>query len=161
MENLNLKQNNEIVWDEKKFEIIGKLIGKYELEKEVEEEIKKILGEAKNFLQKEGIKLMYSKKIDNQLKEGKNIDDILASRKLIKIIEELNKNKISSEKIAIILRGSFNLSQKDAEKLNKDIQENLPLLIEKSHIIEENKQEEKVPPITKTPLKDAYKEPIE
>jgi len=171
MVNQNFKQNNKLIFSENANEIIDQLIEKYKLDKEIEEEVdvRKRLEGVKSFLQKEGIKFIFSKKVEEELKKGKKLDEILASRKLRKIIEMLGEGKTSSEKTVPILQKSFDLTQKDAEKLNKEIQENLRFLVVKKISNEKNIEEEKLlsenlsikKGATESPQKDVYKEPIE
>lgn len=150
-------------------ELVGLLIEKYGLDKEIEEElVRKKMEGAESFLQKEGIKLLFSKSLEEQLKKGGGLDEILASRKLKKIIAALNKNKFSAEKLTVTLQKIFNLSQKDAEGLSKDLQENLTLLSVGKPDYKETSQEEIIPEVQlpeKKDLqpkgKDIYKEKIE
>lgn len=150
-------------------ELVGLLIEKYGLDKEIEEElVKKKLEGAENFLQKEGIKLLFSKSLEEQLEKGGSLDEVLASRKLRKIIAALNKNKFSTEKLTVALQEIFNLSQKDAEWLGKDLQENLTLLsaeipdhkevVEEEVVLEVQLPEKKD---LQPKGKDIYKEKIE
>ncbi len=173
MENPNLKQDTEIIPSGKISEIARKLVDKYELEKEIEEEKEvkealKDLGGDKDPLAKEGVKFLYSKKIREQLKTGKDFDEITPFRKLRKIIKELVENKFPSKNLLSILQQRLDIFPKTSKELAKDIEESLPLVAKKevSKISEEEKpslpekevlrtSEEK-----KAPGEDTYRESI-
>ncbi|MCX6760789.1 MAG: hypothetical protein NTZ84_01605 [Candidatus Nealsonbacteria bacterium] len=171
MANQNLKQNNELTFSESIVEIIGRLVEEYKLDKEIEEEedVKKNLTGKESFAQKAGIKVLFSKKVREQLEKGKSLDEILASRKLKFFIEELSINKIPDEGFTIALQKSFGLSQEKAEKLSNDLQENLLLLVIENPTDEGIIREEKLAPEIsevekKDPQprgKDIYKEQID
>lgn len=171
MTNQNLKQNKNLVSSESITEIIVRLVEDYGLDKEIEEEeeVKKRLVGAENFLQKQGIKFLFSKKIKEQLEKGKNLDEIIASRKLRKVIGELSKNNVSAEKLTADIQKSFGLPKRDAERLTKELQKIIPLfnadIPSEENILEKKEPTPKEPLIEKRGVrpkeKDIYKEPIE
>lgn len=164
MKNSNKKQNKGIFFSEKDYEIIRNLVEKYKLEKEIEKEkeVKERLKGIESPLERAGIKFIFSKKIREQLKEGKSLDEILAFGKLRKIIRELKEKKISFKELSFLLQQNFNLSQKTSEMLAKEINQFFPFPVEKISAKEEVIPEK--PPVIeekKMPSRDIYREPIE
>ncbi|KPJ56755.1 hypothetical protein AMJ49_04080 [Parcubacteria bacterium DG_74_2] len=159
--------------------IVEKLIEKYELEKEFEDErVKKEMEKAKDYLSKAGTRYLLSEKLTEMFEETnfegkKKILNKLSSAKLKKIIKETIEGKISSQELSSVIQKDLKLSKKTAEELAKDIKEEFStLLVQK--ISEKDKKEknvyqEKTPskktikiakPSAPLPKKDVYRETI-
>lgn len=159
MKNSDTNQNYKIMLSDRIFEFVEKLVQKYELEKDIdnEEEVKKRLKGAKTSLVRLGIKFLFSKKLKDLLEKEGNLES-LPSKKLERCIESLIKKEISLKDFNFLLQKELNLSKEKTERLNKDIENNIPNLIKNLPNIKtksyKNLKEKS------TNKKDSYREPI-
>ena len=150
----NLKPKEEIILSKEELSFIEEIVEKYGLEKNIEEEeeVKERMKKTENFLEKIGIKFLFSKQITKMLEEG-TIEN-LPSIKLRKIIEKIQKGELSEKELDSILEQNLNIPLITAIKIGKDIKEKY-----KNYFLKMRPEIPSPKPIP--PKRDIYREPIE
>jgi len=150
----NLKPKEEIILSKEELSFIEEIVEKYGLEKNIEEEeeVKERMKKTENFLEKIGIKFLFSKQITKMLEEG-TIGN-LPSIKLRKTIEKIQKGELSEKELDSILEQNLNIPLITAIKIGKDIKEKY-----KNYFLKMRPEIPSPKPIP--PKRDIYREPIE
>lgn len=97
------------------------------------------LSEVKNLYERFALKFVFGKKINEQKRAGKSLEDILPSMRLKRILEKLINKKISYKDLPDLIKKDLHSDQATAEKISKLIEENKEIAnILNGLIVEEN-----------------------
>lgn len=151
-------QNIKIISLEEIADVTDRLISKYDLEKEIEEEetVKKALKDVESLADRRGIKFIYSKKVNEQLKKSKSFSEATPFGRLKKIINEFIEKRINLKDLPLTIEKRLGLSTKKSEQLAGDIQDCFPSFVKKETF--ENGEESSVKEMKITEKKENIEE---